>query len=127
MAKVDVKKMSVIALRRDKGKLVEILQKLGKVEVIDIRDKIPQEEWSKLFETHESARELNEIQGKLGEVQFALEFLAKYVPVKKSLFAEKEVFDEAAMEKLSRSEELWAAVKECRDLEARLNALRARK
>jgi V/A-type H+-transporting ATPase subunit I len=125
MAKVDVKKMSVIALRRDKGKLVEILQKLGKVEVIDIRDKIPQEEWSKLFETHESARELNEIQGKLGEVQFALEFLAKYVPVKKSLFAEKEVFDEAAMEKLSRSEELWAAVKECRDLEARLNALRS--
>lgn len=125
MAKVDVKKMSVIALRRDKSKLVEILQKLGKVEVIDIRDKIPQEEWNQLFETHESARELNEIQGKLGEVQFALDFLAKYVPAKKSLFAEKEAFDEAAMEKLSRSEELWAAVKECRDLEARLNALKS--
>ena len=42
MAKVDVKKMSVIALRRDKGKLVEILQKLGKCEVIDIREMIPQ-------------------------------------------------------------------------------------
>ena len=125
MAKVDVKKMSVIALRRDKSKLVEIFQKLGKVEVIDIRDKIPQEEWNQLFETHESARELNEIQGKLGEVQFALDFLAKYVPAKKSLFAEKKVFEEAAMEKLSRSEELWAAVKECRDLEARLNALKS--
>jgi V/A-type H+-transporting ATPase subunit I len=125
MAIVDVKKMSVIALRRDKSRLTEIFQRLGKVEIIDIRDKTPQKEWDTLFETHESARELTEVQGKLGEVQFALDFMAKYAPAKKSLFAEKLVYDETAMEALSRSEQLWAVVKECRELESRLNSIKS--
>lgn len=125
MAIVDVKKMSVIALRRDRSKLVETFQKLGKVEIIDIRDRTSQEDWEKLFETQESARVLTEIQGKLGEVQFALDFMARYAPAKKSLFAEKPAYGEAAMEDLSRSEELWAVVKECRELETRLNGLRS--
>ena len=125
MAIVDVKKMSVIALRRDRSKLVEIFQKLGSVEIIDIRDKTSQEDWEKLFETQESTRALTEIQGKLGEVQFALDFMARYAPAKKSLLAEKPAYDEATMEDLSRSEDLWAVVRECRDLEARLNALKS--
>ncbi len=125
MAIVDVKKMSVIALRRDRSKLVEIFQKLGSVEIIDIRDKTSQEDWEKLFETQESTRALTEIQGKLGEVQFALDFMARYAPAKKSLLAEKPAYDEATMEDLSHSEDLWAVVRECRDLEARLNALKS--
>ena len=114
-----------IALRRDRSKLVEIFQKLGSVEIIDIRDKTSQEDWEKLFETQESTRALTEIQGKLGEVQFALDFMARYAPAKKSLLAEKPAYDEATMEDLSHSEDLWAVVRECRDLEARLNALKS--
>lgn len=125
MAIVDVKKMSVIALRRDKSKLVEVFQRLGRVEVIDIKDKTSHEDWDRLFETRESTKDLTEIQDKLGEIQFALDFMARYAPVKKPLFAEKPAYDEATMVDISRSEELWTAVKECRELETKLNSLKS--
>jgi V/A-type H+-transporting ATPase subunit I len=125
MAIVDIKKMSVIALRRDKGKLVEMFQRLGKVEVIDIKEITPVEDWNKLFETDRSSREVTEVQGKLGDVQFAMDFLSRYVPAKKSVFAEKPAYDEAVMEEMSRSQQLWSVVKECRDLETRLNAIKS--
>ncbi len=125
MAIVDVKKMSIIALRRDKSRFVEMFQKMGRVEIIDVREKTSKEEWDEFFETHEASRELADMQGKLGEIQFAMDFLARYVPVKKSLFAEKPVYDESAMEELARSRKLWDTVKECRELETRLNGVKS--
>lgn len=125
MAIVDVKKMSVIALQSDKGKIVRLLQKLGKVEIIDIKERIPKEEWEELFVSREHTKDLMALQEKLADIQFALEFLGRYSKAKKSLLAEKPAYREEELEKMATSRELWDIVKECRELEARLNGLKS--
>lgn len=125
MAKVDVKKMSIIALRRDRSKLIEMFQKLGRIEVIDLKETTPAEDWDNLFEADRSSRDITEAQSKLSDVQFAMDFLARYVKIKKSMFAEKPAYGEAAMEEMSSSQQLWSVVKECRELESKLNGLKS--
>lgn len=125
MAIVNVKKVSVIALRRNKDRLVELLQRLGKVEIIDIKEKTPREEWDSFFISGETSRELIELQGKLSDIQFALDFTARYSASKKPMFAGKPVYREEEMEELSQSQQLWDVIRECRELESRLNGLKS--
>jgi V/A-type H+-transporting ATPase subunit I len=125
MAMVNVKKMSIIALRRNRDRLVELLQRLGKVEIINIREKTPKEEWESVFIPRETSKELMELQGKLADIQFALDFMARYSTSRKSIFAEKPLYREEEMEDLSRSQELWSIIRECREMESRLNGLKS--
>ncbi len=125
MAIVNVKKMSVIALQKDRNDIVKLLQKLGKVEIINIKDRVSKEEWEKVFAPGDHNKEVTDLQNKLADVQFALEFMGRYSKPKRSLFGEKPLYREENIERLSQSREVRDVIKECRELEARLNSIKS--
>jgi V/A-type H+-transporting ATPase subunit I len=125
MAVVSVEKMSIIALRRNKTELIELLQKLGRMEIIDVKEKMPKDEWDSLFVSDQAGKELADIQRRLADIQFALEFINRYSPAKRSIFADKPVYSEEDMQNISGSQQLWDIISKCRELETRLNALKS--
>jgi len=125
MAIVNIKRMSIIALQKDRNRIVKLLQKLGIAEIINIKDRVSKEEWDKVFVTGEHSKKLIDLQNKLSDIQFALDFMSRYSKSKKSLFAEKPPYREDEIERLSQSQEIWDIVKECRQLESKLNSLKS--
>ncbi len=121
MAKVNIKKMSVIALQQDKKKVLSILQKLGCAEVIDVREKLNTADKEKLVTT-QTKRELREL---LNDLKFTLEFLSRFSQTKKSIFAPKPLYSEEEMRNISHREEVINTVKTCRGLEKRLTELKS--
>jgi V/A-type H+-transporting ATPase subunit I len=125
MAIVNVEKMSIIALRRNKKRLIELLQKLGKMEIINVKEKIPKEDWDSFFVPDQGGRDLADIHDKLADIQFALGFINRYSPAKRSIFEEKPIYSEKDMKNISDSQQIWDMVRKCRDLEVRLNELKS--
>jgi len=122
MAKLNIKKMSIIALQQDKKKVLSILQKLGCAEVIDVREKLNTADKEKLVTT-QNIRELRET---LNDLKFTLEFLSRFSKTKKSIFTPKPLYSEEEMKNISRREEVINTVKTCRELEKRLTELKSR-
>lgn len=82
MAIVKMEKMHLLALKSEQSKLMQTLQKTGIVEVIDIVGDEKEEEKQEHKESKirdEIAKELAELETKLSDLKFGIDFLKPYV------------------------------------------------
>lgn len=128
MAIINVKRMSVLALQKDKEEILRILQKLGNVEVVNLKEEMSNEDWTEVFgEVKEQQKSRDGIENKLNDIRFCLDFLSNYDKSKKPLFAEKPVYSEEEMKKAAEAESVSKTIETCRVLESRLNSLKSEK
>jgi V/A-type H+-transporting ATPase subunit I len=125
MAIVNIKRMSVIALQSEKDKVIKALQELGNVEIVNLKSEVPSQEWGELFNEEVQFSEKRELEGKINEYKFAIDFLDRYAKVKKPLFAEKPSFDEGSLEKMAGKRDVLQAARECRELDGQLISLKS--
>lgn len=125
MAKVNIKRMSVLALQKDKDRILKLLQKMGNIEVIDLKEEISDDDWCRIFEEEVEAKNRDEIEGKLNDITFALDFISRYDKTKKPLFADKPVFKEEALAEIAEKKEIWGAIQKCRRLDEELNEIKS--
>lgn len=85
MAIVNMKKMHLLGLKREKAKILRALQKTGVVEVINVAEEIAEDnfeegsEVQKNYVNQELNKELLELETKLSELKFGIDFLKPYV------------------------------------------------
>ncbi len=126
MAIIDMKKVTLIALKEDRDKTIRLLQRLGLLEITDLKTQLSQEEWQGVVDGIWSEGDVEEANGKLGKVQLAFDFMKRYAPPRKSLFeGKKQLTPDEYGEVLARKDEVFQVAEACRDLENRLTELRA--
>lgn len=125
MAIVEVKRMSILALQEEKDKIMRLLQEMGCTELIDLKEKIPAEEWEEVFEGEAKIKEWDTLEKDLNDLSFALGFVSGYDKTKKPMFAEKPVFKEEELASFAKDETVWEIVNQCRKLDGILNEIRS--
>jgi V/A-type H+-transporting ATPase subunit I len=79
-------KVYLIAHQAEKNKVLAVLQQLGVLEVNDLQAKdMGNEAWAELVESDQEQEALQALEGYLTDVRFALDFLNRHVPAKKSM------------------------------------------
>ena len=88
MAIINMKKMHLLGIKREKAKILKALQKTGVVEVINIVEEADETaedfcetgiEVQKDYVNEELNKELQELENKLSELKFGIDFLKPYV------------------------------------------------
>ena len=81
-----MKKVYLIAHQAEKNNVLAILQQIGVLEVGDLQDKDAENTaWAELVESDQEQDALQDLENRLGDVRFSLDFLHRYYPAKKSL------------------------------------------
>ena len=113
-------KVYLLAHQADKEHVLSALQQSGLLEISDITGTEEAEGWVKSLARDQEQEALQELEGKLAEVRFNLDFLNRYHPVKKGLLddflAEKKSITAGEMERLAAgwadiSSKVFAAIK----------------
>ncbi|MDW7652070.1 MAG: V-type ATP synthase subunit I [Bacillota bacterium] len=87
MAIAKMEKLYLIAHQCEKDKVLEIVQQCGAIEIRDIQaeDTIDEDDWSELVVRDSAQEELHALEAVLTDVRFAIDFLNRYYPAKKSM------------------------------------------
>ncbi len=86
MAIAKMKKVYLIAHQAEKDNVLAILQQVGVLEVGDLQSKDAENEvWAEMVESDQEQEALQDLESRLSEVRFSLDFLHRYYPAKKSL------------------------------------------
>ena len=121
MAIVEMKKMHLLALKKDGAKILRGLQRLACVQVIE-----SDEEDMRAFLEAPSTR-LEEIQKTIVRLDWAIRKITVFDPEKKAMFALKPVLDEAEAEKARENQaDTLAVVERLEEIEREMGQLRSR-
>jgi len=120
MAIVKMKKINIVCLKEDKEKLLKLLQKLGVIQVVDLKEKIQEYPF-------ESERVSNEVEYEFSKVKFTYEFLKQYADDKKGLFTPKKVLSFDEFEKLETYIDWNAYYKTAKHIEESMNLNRSKR
>lgn len=121
MAIVEMKKMRLLAMKRDRARILTRLQKLGCVQVIEEDD-----EALRPFQNADGSR-LEEISKQIGRLDWAISKVAPFDPVKKGLFSLKpEKDDDALLAAQAARNDMLDVVKRLEEIERTLGELRSR-
>ena len=85
MAIVEMKKVFLLAHSHEREKIIELLQRLGIVEIEDISTSKTWDEIGSLMDPGQAAADLADIEARLGEARYCLDFLQRHYPVRKGL------------------------------------------
>ncbi|MBS4022272.1 MAG: V-type ATP synthase subunit I [Dethiobacter sp.] len=86
MAIAKMNKVYLIAHQAEKKEVLSILQQAGMVEISDLQAKgAGREPWAELVESDQDQEALQELEAGLTDVRFAMDFLNRHYPAKKSL------------------------------------------
>lgn len=86
MAIAKMHKVYLVGHQAEKERVLGLLQQAGMMEISDIREEDADcEAWAPLLESDQALEAVQELDGRLGEVRFALDFLNRYHPAKKSM------------------------------------------
>lgn len=87
MAIAKMEKLYLIAHQSEKDKVLEIVQQSGAVEISDIQaeNAVDEDDWSGLVVRDSAQEELHALEAVLTDVRFAVDFLNRYYPAKKSI------------------------------------------
>lgn len=129
MAIAEMKKIFLFAHQAEKDKIMHALHSLGMVEIRDIQENPSWEEWEQYLAAGGEQESVSRLETKIGEVKYALDFLARHFPVKKSFV------DQFTGGKLkltpgefatycAEQERVQAIYQTCRQVDERLVALR---
>lgn len=122
MAIVEMKKVTLVAMNQDKPKLLRQMQRLGCVQVTRCQG----EELEKYL-SRDQAR-LEEAEKRVSSLDLAISRLSKYDPVKKNMFSQRPVADEATMAAAAASRgEAMELVARLDEIERKKGELRTRK
>ncbi len=118
MAIVKMKRISLIALKKDKEKLMSTMQRMGCVEVTDVPEEI--KEFSNTF-----SKDLEISNAKVQRLAWAIDRVKKYDTAGKAMFGcLPEVSQEDADEVFKKEDELFALVSKLEAFEKRLGEMR---
>lgn len=125
MAIVEMKRMTLIGLEEERENILKTLQNMGQVEVTEIRQG-QENELPTHLEREMNTDSLDEVEGNINDVKFALEFLGRYKKDKKGLLAGRHEISLGELNAVvNRREEILKTVKKCRGLDESLTAIRS--
>jgi len=108
MAIVDMNKISIIGLQKNKEEMITSLMKMGVVEVSDF---IPDDQWSELVTKDETESDVATLEADLMRIKSSIEYLSKYNSQKRGLFApKKEISTQEYNEIIQNREHIWNIV-----------------
>ena len=119
MAIVEMKKMHLLGLRKEQDKILSILQKTGKVEIIEMLD-----EPDDGMDNDQSGldKELSELDQKLTRLKFGIDFLKPYVQEKNPLlYGKPQVNEQDLKERLSDGKLIDAKLDDLYELDQRFS------
>ncbi len=126
MALVPMKKVFVLSLTDYKDELVRQLQKMGILQIVDLRERLQEPEWAELLREDHLSDEISQLDIKLSELKFIIDFVGRYEGRKKSFIESftgskvpmtREVFRENAKQVQVANE----VYQRCRELEDGIN------
>jgi V/A-type H+-transporting ATPase subunit I len=124
MAIVNMDKLALIGLERDKEKLIETLMKLGVVEVSAMETS--DEEWSQLVVQDGDEEVVSQLETKLAQIKSALAYIGKYDTRQKGLFEPKRLVDKQQYNLVVENQQaIWQVVEQISRLDEQLGLLRA--
>jgi len=116
MAKVKIKKISVIALQKDQERVLSILQRLGCAEFLNIKEKL---------DNPLNGEDPGKLKDRQNDFNFTINFLSRFQDNKKSIFEQKPQYSIDEMKEIIDCHEVEDTVISCRNLENRLNELKS--
>ncbi|NMB36370.1 MAG: V-type ATP synthase subunit I [Firmicutes bacterium] len=126
---VDMQKISLFAHQQEKDQIVNILQDLGSVELVDLKESRDWEEMQALLRPEEATEETARLETSLGEIRYCLDFLQRHFPLRKS-FVEQftgskiSISMEEYADFVARGEEARNVFEVCREVDTGLTNLR---
>jgi V/A-type H+-transporting ATPase subunit I len=129
MAIVEMKKVFLFVHRTEKEEVVRALQSLGLVEIRQVQENPAWEEWKGYLTADGDPEEVNQLENRLSEVKYALDFFGRHFPVKKSFIEQftgsKITLTDAEFATYGAEEDRVQEVyRACRQADERLTALR---
>ena len=107
MAKISMMKVSVLAMRRDRKKLLKLLQEMRCMQIVQVR--LGKDDAQSALPVPDEG-EIAALEGQLASLDYALEKLQKLAPVKRGLLAQRPCVDEAQVEQAYLSREKTLSV-----------------
>jgi len=131
MAVAKMKKVCLIGHQTEKDCTLSLLQRMAVMEVSDLQGKmLPDAAWAELVEQDGAQGSLQELEARLQEVRFALDFLNRHYPQKKTLLNSLEdnriplELQNFKSEALARQQKAQDVYRELRQADEKLMALR---
>ncbi|CCC58069.1 V-type ATP synthase subunit I [Caloramator australicus] len=120
MAIVKMKKLNLACAKEDKEKILKLLQKLGVVQIVDLKDKLEDTDYEK-------EKPSNEVEYEFAKVKFTYEFLKQYSEEKKGIFTPKNVLSFEEFERLDSHLDWEEYYKAAKFIEESMNTNRTKK
>ena len=114
MALVAMKKVFVLSLTDYKDDLVKQIQKMGILQISDLREKLQEPDWAELLREDQLSDEISQLDIKLSELKFVIDMLGRFEGRKKS-FMESFTGSKVAM-KRNVFKEYAEQIDECAEL-----------
>lgn len=129
MAIVEMKKVFLLAHSHEREKIIELLQRLGIVEIEDISTSKTWDEIGSLMDPGQAAADLADIEARLGEARYCLDFLQRHYPVRKGLLEQFtggkiSLSSDEFSSFIEQNEQMREIYLACRDAEEKLTAMR---
>ncbi len=126
---VDMHKIFIFAHQQEKEAVINILQELGSVELLDIKESRDWEEMQLLLRPEEAIEEAASLESRLGEIRYCLDFLQRHFPLRKNFVeqftgAKLSISPEIYADYIARGEEVRAVFQVCREVDTGLTTLR---
>lgn len=114
MAIVKMKKVSLIALQSEKEPIVKRLQKFGGLHVVNLEERISEEQFADLLLDGETDK-VNQLEAELTQVKYSFDFITKYDKTKKKMLEQKLLVSEKEYdEKLNEKQKISDIYQQCR-------------
>ena len=84
MPLVEIKKLYLLAHNEEREAILELLQRLGSVELVDLQESPEWAEIRVLLEPGQAGGAVSRLEAYLGEVRYCLDFVQRYFPIRKN-------------------------------------------
>lgn len=124
MAIVRMKKLTLAAPESERDRILNLLQKDGMVQLIDLKSIPPDVEGVGYFKDSEN---LLNAETEFNHIKFAYEFLKQYNSNKKSMFDKRKIISEDDFDLISKTVDWQGIYKDCSSLDEAINSNRNQK
>ncbi len=126
---IDMKKAYLLAHRQERETIFNLLQRMGSVEMVDVKSGESWSEMESLLEPDQPDEGVSELDEKLGEIRYCLDFLQRYFPLKKTFVqqftgAKVELTPERYNDYINRMDQTKTIHEDCRRAEDELTRIR---
>lgn len=126
MAIVKMKKAQIVALQSEKHAIIKTLQKFGGLHVIGLEEQLADENYHELIADSEHDK-VNQLEAKLSQVKYSLDFLSKHDKAKKTTAPKRMQISEGEyQEYLNNNQKLEDIFAQCREIDLKHAELKNR-